>query len=979
MINKLIKDNKELSFIKDLDFKDIDLGDSYFLHVNNIDSAYVVVSGSAQLFYWSFNDGLATSNRKYIASFSVGDLLLGLNDYCEDKNTCGMYLILDHDTKLIELNCNHLFATKSNIVASKVNNYLSKISTIFSTDNNNYNFCFVDFTNGGEYLCQENSHILANDDNEILWLKAKQDSAKTALEEYLDKTNFYLISKYIYVYSPTEQKFQVKSTLDLIKDNNIQSAILLFNDLIQKFAYKNLLINDNARKENFSYLQNIQKSHLNSTFNKLSKAYYANKYLVPETTVYQEELPINRIILQLCRIFDIELKENFFKVIEQLDFCKKSDLEKALNIYKIYTRGVTLEPNWHNKERWILLSKLKDTNKSILLIHSKKNYHYYDASEDVYVKVTKDNVDNIENNALMLYRPMPEKSFKSGFDIIKMGLSFSKYDFAVIVITGIIIGLVQLVTPIITGKVISTALPSNDIGVINGYLLAIFSSAIGIATFQLVNSISMIRLEGRSALDIHSSLWARLLNLPMKFFNKFSTGDLADRANIIDVIHSTWSAATTSAVLSIFSMITTLGLLFYYNVPLAFISLFLFVLSIGIVIIFVSRNNILLAELYNKKGVISNLVFQLLSSIHKFRIASKENTVLSLWANLYNKISVNNRRYMVDNAIMQSCFKLLPLLSSIAIFAFIYYHLESDDIINLGNFISFHAAFGQLIGVLISISAILSSVFMTKPMIARLMPILEEEPEPSSNKIILDNLKGNIKIRNAFFRYSQNSPLILKNLSMTIKEGEYVAIVGSSGSGKSTILRLLMGFERLQSGSLFVDDINIQDIQISSLRNKIGTVLQNASIIVGSIFENIAAGNSDITEDDVWNVLEKSGIKDDVKEMPMGLHTIITENGSTLSGGQVQRLIIARALINNPAVLCLDEATSAMDNVVQRLVQSTLDNMNITRIVIAHRLSTIKNVDSIYVLDDGQIVEHGSYDELMHRKGHFFDLVSRQK
>lgn len=268
-------------------------------------------------------------------------------------------------------------------------------------------------------------------------------------------------------------------------------------------------------------------------------------------------------------------------------------------------------------------------------------------------------------------------------------------------------------------------------------------------------------------------------------------------------------------------------------------------------------------------------------------------------------------------------------------------------------------------------------IFSGNPYFERLEPILDEIPENSKNKGRSVKLKGNIEISNINFRYTHDGPKILNDVSLQINQGEFIAITGSSGSGKTTLLRLLLGFEKADTGAIFYENQDISQLDIHKLRKQLGVVLQNGGLMPGDIFTNIA-GTANLTLEEVWEAARMAGFDHDIKEMPMGMHTVISEGAGTLSGGQKQRLIIARALARKPKILIFDEATSALDNRTQEIVTQSLNRLTVTRIVIAHRLSTIKNADKIVVLENGRVEEIGTYDELLHNKGTFFNLVKRQ-
>ena len=222
-------------------------------------------------------------------------------------------------------------------------------------------------------------------------------------------------------------------------------------------------------------------------------------------------------------------------------------------------------------------------------------------------------------------------------------------------------------------------------------------------------------------------------------------------------------------------------------------------------------------------------------------------------------------------------------------------------------------------------------------------------------------------------------PPVLDNLSLKIRSGQYVAIVGKTGCGKSTLMRVMLGFETPQKGAVYYDGRDLKKLDLKSLRRHIGAVIQNGKLFMGDIYSNITISAPWLTLDEAWEAAELAGMAEDIRNMPMGMHTIISEGQGGISGGQRQRILIARAIAPKPKLLMFDEATSALDNLTQKQVSDALDRMKCTRIVIAHRLSTIRQCDRIIVLDSGKIIEDGSYEELIQKNGFFAELVSRQR
>lgn len=958
--------NEINNLFKNIKQKPVDMGQKYFLHINDPEISYIVDSGQVHMFCWIFENNKPTSSKQYVASFSKGEIIIGGTNYIEKNSTCGFYIILDHDAKINQTKTSDIIKNQNNAIIKLINEYLNKIDNLVKLKKRNTNKQNIKIKKN--QTCKKDTIFIANPNDKIIWVIEKNNPKE-----------IHIATKNVGVKIKENETFSSYSTKEISQQKKLSENIKIFEQWIKKLNHKQLINNDKNRETNFQYLKNIQKTHIENTFNQLKDSYHGDKNITPESIVIDESLGINRIINQLCRAFKMPLKGNITKITETLDCNNWSQLEHALNMYNIRSREITLDIGWEKKENWIMIAKLKKEKETILLKHNGKHYEYYYPKINQWTKINEKNVQDINATAYMLYRGLPEKPINNGLELFKTSMFMFKKDFLNVIFIGIIVAGISLITPIITGQLIAEALPSHNIGLIYSFLLALIASTIATTVFRFVSSISLIRIESKSSLDLHAAIWSRLLQLPISFFDKYSIGDLADRTNMITQIYNTISSAVTNAILSIFTIIALYALLFYYNPIMAMASSIVIIIIGATVYWFYKSIKIEIFELFEFKGTLDNIVFQTLSSINKLRIASKENTMLALWANMYNKVVVNNRKFSINGIIMQMVFQTLPLVSSIIIFGFTYYFIFQTEKFNLATFIAFNAAFAQLVAALLAISAILASLITIKPMMKRIMPILKENIENTQGKIIVDEIKGNVEINNVSFRYAPEMPMVLNNLSINIKAGEYVAIVGASGSGKSTILRLLMGFEETQSGAVSIDGINIQEMNLSSLRKNIGIVLQNGTIMPGSIMENITAGNHTISEDDVWEALKLAGIKNEVKKMPMGIHTIISEAGGNVSGGQLQRLIIARALVTKPNLMFLDEATSAMDNIVQKLVQETLENMDITRIVVAHRVSTIKNVDRIYVMEKGKIVETGAYDELIKNKKQFYQLVKRQQ
>ena len=309
----------------------------------------------------------------------------------------------------------------------------------------------------------------------------------------------------------------------------------------------------------------------------------------------------------------------------------------------------------------------------------------------------------------------------------------------------------------------------------------------------------------------------------------------------------------------------------------------------------------------------------------------------------------------------------------------VMYALAVKSGVSPSEYLAFNAAFGMVSGAFASLSGMALTAAQIRPILEMAEPILKTEPESAGTKAVVTRLSGSIELSKVSFRYKESMPYVIDGLSLKIRAGEYVAIVGSTGCGKSTLMRLLLGFEKPEKGAIYYDGKDIDKLDLRSLRRRIGTVMQSGSLFQGDIYSNIVITDPRLNLEDAWEAAEIAGIADDIRAMPMGMQTLISEGAGGISGGQKQRLMIARAVAPKPKILMFDEATSALDNKTQKQVSDALDALKCTRIVIAHRLSTIRHCDRILVLDKGKIVEDGTYEELIAENGLFAALVAKQR
>jgi NHLM bacteriocin system ABC transporter ATP-binding protein len=646
----------------------------------------------------------------------------------------------------------------------------------------------------------------------------------------------------------------------------------------------------------------------------------------------------------------------------------------------VRTRGVALRDDWYRRDHGPLLGQLAESKAPVALLPtSPSSYECLDPARGTRTPVDAKVASTLTSFAHTFYRPLPEGRL-SAWDLIRFGARGLRLDLRLLSLTAVVVGLFGTVTPYLTGRIIDSAIPQADYAALYGFGLALAASAIATALFKLVQGIASVRAQARMEYAIQSGLWDRLLTLPPNFFRRYSAGDLADRVAGVDAIQTLVSGAGIGAVLGSISGLFFVVQMFAYNLRLG-------LLAVVLTAIYVAFNFVAnyLQLRYQRveiqlRGRIAGLVLNLITGVSKLRVSGAEHHAFRVWAQQF----AAQRRLSFKAGLIKSVAltfgAVFPLLSSIAIFLVMLGQQQSGDErlpLTTGEFIAFNAAFGLFLAAMQALGDASLNLLRVVPIYERFEPILVTPPEVDRGKLAPGRLKGEIELSHVSFRYGEDGPWILRNMSLKIRPGEFVAFVGPSGCGKSTLLRLLLGFERPTSGTVYYDGQDLGALDLRLVRQQMGVVLQVSRVMPSEIYRNIV-GTSRRTIDDAWRAAEMAGLADDIRNMPMGMHTYVSEGGGTLSGGQRQRLLIARAVVNRPKLLFLDEATSALDNRTQAIVAESFERLEATRVVIAHRLSTIANADRICYLDAGEIAETGTYQELMARDGLFARLARRQ-
>ncbi len=684
----------------------------------------------------------------------------------------------------------------------------------------------------------------------------------------------------------------------------------------------------------------------------------------------EEELRDNYVIEEVLKFFNHEasdIPEGITTLKDKVTYVARS---YNINYRKIELSEESLEENYGP-----ILTFTREGKKPHVLIPKKNNGYFYKDYDSTKKKdVDSKFLETLSEDCYVFYEPLPEKKITI-VDYIKFMKSSIPIGNIVLLIIVAIIGTgVGMVLPYLTRILTGDVVENHDVSLFIPISVYVVAAAVGgliITAYQgYVTTSVTVKLQS----NVQQATMMRVLNLPAAFFKKYNTGELSQRfssvVSLASMLVNSVSLSLLSALMSFAYLVQMVGFAASLIIPTILILLVSTGFSIAISFLQKKISKVQM-ELSSKK---SGLTYETINGIQKIRLSGSEKRVFVKWADVYSKAAKLIYNPPLILRLSTAISFLITLIGNIVI-----YLIAATTDITVGDYMAFTTSYGVLSAAFAGIAGVVSSIAMVSPVFNMARPILEEVPEKSEDKITVEDLSGSIKMDHISFRYGENLPNVVDDLSLDIKSGDYIAIVGKTGCGKSTLVRLLLGFEEPNEGHIYYDGMDINDVNLPSLRRNIGTVTQNGTLFHADIFSNIIISKPDATKEEAWAAAEIANIADDIREMPMGMNTVISEGQGSISGGQKQRIMIARAIVHRPNILIFDEATSALDNVTQKSISESIDRLKCTRIVIAHRLSTIQNANRIIMLDGGKIIEDGSYDELIKLNGRFAELVDRQR
>ncbi len=961
------------------------LAENQSLILGKSDRFWMVTSGELDIFYVDIDEnGEYRTPLNYLYSVKSGELMFSLLTKKNEEDSTYRLVAVSKGAGLMEINKNRLTKIDDFFLKSMVEKWVLTISK--RVHGYNSPRVYQGLENSGTITLKKDA--IAYPNKGLLWVYFEKKSfdyfAENRTHEEEKEMNFPVpISNNLWLKAKDNRgEIRVQSTKEILKDEiDFMLAINHFQEYLFEKLLENSLAEIQEEEQRIREKVDAEAFNLSTTLASLKSIVVGKDKSAKDSSDSNKR--INNDLFSTCQIIGDAIGFEFQapKFMQSYENSTTNQLSAIAQASKVRIRKIILRGSWWKDENGHLLAFYKEDKRPVALIQkTPSSYVLKDVKTGEEIKVDYEVAEKLEPICYMMFYGF-DRTMTGLKKIGQFAMKGLKKDSKYLILAAFAGSVIGLIVPILSGAMFDDVIPAADKS-LHFEIFAIMIIVGLVSTgLQLIRGVLMLRVESKSSINMQAGVMDHLLRLPVTFYKKYSAGDLTNRALSINAIRQILSSTVMTAVLSGAFSFINLGLLFYYESSLAWIGVILALVAVAFMSIIGYLKLKYDREISDISGDLQGFLFEFLSGITKIRITGGERRVFTLWAGRFSKLKQYGFRSGSYQNYVETFSGTYPLFTSILFFGFIYYTVSNATVagtmISVGAFMAFISAFNQFMRDCLKMSMAMITSLNIITLYERVKPILEEVPESAGDCIDPGELAGDIEMNSVSFRYEEEQPLILNDLSFKINQGEMVAFVGASGSGKSTVMRLLLGFEEPEAGSIYYDNDAFDSMNKELVRRQIGVVLQNGALMSGSIYKNIV-GNSELTLDDAWEAARMAGMEEDIKQMPMEMHTVISEGAGTFSGGQRQRLMIARAIAHKPRLLFMDEATSALDNRTQNIVSESLDRLQATRIVIAHRLSTVKNADRIYVLDKGKIVEYGTFDELMDKQGAFANLAKRQ-
>lgn len=663
--------------------------------------------------------------------------------------------------------------------------------------------------------------------------------------------------------------------------------------------------------------------------------------------------------------------------IESFDNMSETEWEDYLYTFfdkrGFSTHEMELKKGWSKDSIGPILATRNNGDVVALIPDRNGKYHYQNYESGKVILIDKSKESEFADRGICFFRQFPKKSMK-GYDLlIFMKEALNRADYINVLVYGLLATSVGMITPVLIKILFSSVQFFDNFTYIVPFMIFMIASAVAVTLFRVVQNQVVNRMSAKVDMNIRAATMERILSLPVEYYKRHATGELAKRIQVLQLLSKALVAGVFTTGLMLVLSVIYIWQIYRLGGSLAVPVTIITILYVWLSVLIIDKKSAVNAETIEYTTKDNALLVSMMNGIQTLKVSASEKRIYTKWLKIFKKESMAQYHpgfFVTYGNVLLTAVTLIGMMA-------IYFVANENDMF-AESYIAFTSVYAMLTAVLLNVQEVIPNASLVRPILEELDVFLEQAPEVKDDETLKEVEIRNVEFDNVSFRYGKDLPLIIKNFSLKIHEGEYVAIVGKSGCGKSTLMRLLLGFEECTLGNVYINGININSINKKSLRRQLGVVMQDSKLFAGSIFKNISISNPGMTEQEAWEAAEEAGIADDIRNMPMQMNTLVDENASCISGGQKQRIIIARALAGNPKLVLFDEATSALDNITQKIVSESLEKIKCTRVVIAHRLSTIKNCDRIIMLEKGEIIESGTYDELIDMNGKFAAMVKRQ-
>ena len=631
---------------------------------------------------------------------------------------------------------------------------------------------------------------------------------------------------------------------------------------------------------------------------------------------------------------------------------------------------------WTGESDAMLAFRADDGSPVALLPSTLGRYRMFDPATGKMIRVTDEVASSLKAEAWLFYRPLaPMTISRRGLlNFIRNGLDAHVARFALL---GLISGLFLLLPALTLGFVVNHVILHEELNLLYSVTTGLAGAAVLWALIYVLQGMTLMRLEGRIVSQVESAFWDRLLKLPLNILNRYPSADRAIRGMAFHRLRDDFQGVVANNLLSVVFLLPALLIIFIYDIVLGSVTA-VFGLASMVITIFLGSKQISPYEtMIHTSHRLTGVLYQFINGIVKLRIDGAEGSAYAVWARHYGEQQRAELELGEWNARLQAFCAALPLLAAGVVLVTTTLHGAKD--FSVGNFLIIYTAFMLFITGVVRLGVSFGTVSTILPELNQIRPFLETPPEAIRGQEPVEHIGGDLLFDRVSFRYDPKGPLVLDDVSIHARRGEFIAITGESGAGKSTLFQLALGLSEPSTGTVYYDGRDLRQLNVKQVRRKIGAVPQKPILHPQDLWDNIAGGQEDIDSSAVWEAARAASVDKVIERTPMQMLTCVGDDQSVLSGGEVQRIAIARALAQDSRILLLDEATNFLDNDSQSNVMNQLEQLPMTRIVIAHRLTTLQKADRIYVMQAGKIVESGNYEELTAADGLFRELVRRQE